>query len=96
MYLFYGLHSVNIDVWWKRYVTVLQIAQFVAVVIVCTLTYVINFILCPLNIIDRYIQLCHCHGNFASATFGLAILWSYLLLFIRLYGQIYTNKTRHQ
>lgn len=92
MYAFYGLHTLKIDVWWKRYVTVLQIAQFVAVVVLCSIVYILNFVLCPLGIGDILQPYCHCHGELGAATFGLCILWSYLLLFIRLYRQIYKQK----
>lgn len=90
MYAYYALQALRIDVWWKRYVTVLQIAQFVVVVLVCFVAYCTT-ILCPIGILDYQYR---CAGDLTAATFAMVILSSYLILFLRLYSQKYNAKLK--
>lgn len=83
MYAFYALHALGYNVWWKRYLTMLQIGQFIVVVSVCSLI----FILTPLHFMNLSSQ--KCHGDVFSQTFGMAILVSYLVLFIQFYDRTY-------
>lgn len=83
MYLYYCLAALGYRVWWKRYITVLQIAQFVIVVTFCGL----GFLLTPMHGIGLIEK--RCHGDVASQTFGMAILVSYLFLFLAFYDRTY-------
>lgn len=84
MYLYYALHAIGIDVWWKRYLTVTQIVQFVVALTACWAG------LGP-RILNHYgfTSFPHCWGSFTGAFFGVGILSSYLLLFVQLYRDAY-------
>jgi len=84
MYLYYSLHACGIDVWWKRYLTVFQIIQFVVAVTSCLggliprALWSLGFTWSPA-----------CHGEFLWSFFGVGVLASYLVLFVKLYQESY-------
>jgi hypothetical protein len=86
MYLYYALHALGIDVWWKRYLTAGQITQFVVAVTACWGG------LLPRTLHSLgYKSWPRCHGQFMEAFFGVGILSSYLFLFVQLYKQNYKD-----
>jgi len=82
MYYYYGMTALGHKVWWKKYVTTLQITQFVLdVVAVYYCTW-------------RVVAYGDCFGGVASAYFGCAVLSSYLLLFIQFFYETYLKKEK--
>lgn len=94
MYWYYFLAARGIKVWWKRYVTIFQIVQFVLdliVVYTSTYTFYAHKFATEYNI---YIpNLGTCYGTPVAAASGCMILTSYLVLFVILYRKIYSNKS---
>ncbi|KAJ2448463.1 Fatty acyl-CoA elongase/Polyunsaturated fatty acid specific elongation enzyme [Coemansia sp. RSA 2336] len=89
MYFYYFLASCRIYPWWKKYVTTLQITQFI---IDLGFVYFCTYHL----IASRYYQwLPHCGtcaGTEEAAIFGCALLSSYLLLFIQFFQRTYSKR----
>eukprot|EP00499_Haloplacidia_sp_CaronLabIsolate_P003258 CAMPEP_0196772960 /NCGR_PEP_ID=MMETSP1104-20130614/2512_1 /TAXON_ID=33652 /ORGANISM="Cafeteria sp., Strain Caron Lab Isolate" /LENGTH=225 /DNA_ID=CAMNT_0042143103 /DNA_START=1 /DNA_END=674 /DNA_ORIENTATION=- len=70
MYWYYYLQACGVKrIWWKRYVTVLQIVQFVLDLVACVYAY-------------SSILFTYCHGTHFGAISGISILASYLVLFL--------------
>jgi fatty acid elongase 3 len=86
MYLWYCLHALGFHVWWKKYVTIGQIAQFVIVVGCCSSLYFTVIPAYYLGFTDET-----CHGSLLAQNFGMFILSSYLVLFIKFYKKTYKN-----
>jgi len=81
MYYYYAVSAMGINVWWKKYITKLQIFQFVADILG--------------NCIGFYYHLTtnfSCSGVIGSWLFGQAILLSFLVLFINFYSKTYKNR----
>lgn len=87
MYAFYALHTLGYQVWWKRYLTMLQIVQFVIGVCAAVPIYVVSQ-LAKIGILPTSLQ---CHGDTVSQTFGLFIILSYLALFLQFYEKRYDH-----
>ncbi|KAJ1847928.1 Fatty acyl-CoA elongase/Polyunsaturated fatty acid specific elongation enzyme [Coemansia sp. RSA 2611] len=89
MYFYYFLASCSIYPWWKKYVTTLQITQFIidlGFVYFCTYQLIAS---------RYYPTLPHCGtcaGTEEAAIFGCALLSSYLLLFIQFFQRTYSKK----
>lgn len=79
MYYYYAVSALGIKPWWRRYLTKMQISQFVIDLAACGYAY------------GYYVR--HgagsCHGTVTGAYTGIAILFSYLLLFIKFYYDTY-------
>ncbi|KAJ2360646.1 Fatty acyl-CoA elongase/Polyunsaturated fatty acid specific elongation enzyme, partial [Coemansia sp. RSA 2607] len=90
MYFYYFLASCNIHPWWKKYVTVIQIIQFIIdLVFVYFCTYqLIAWRYLP-NILPCYGD---CAGTQEALFFGCVLLSSYLVLFIQFYQRNYSKK----
>lgn len=90
MYWYYFQTARGVRVWWKQYITVLQIVQFVidlAVVYFATYTYYAH------KLAGRWLPNCGtCQGEPYAAFFGCAILTSYLFLFVGFYLTAYQQK----
>lgn len=86
MYYYYAMSALRIRVWWKKYLTKLQILQFVTDVSIVGYAYTIFII----NGFDPNA----CYGTSRGAIIGLSILFSYLLLFIRFYVSTYIRKPK--
>jgi len=84
MYMYYTLHALKIDVWWKRYLTMGQIVQFVVALVGCW-----GALLPRLLNSAGFKYFPHCYGDYTGAFFGVGILTSYLYLFIKLYRESY-------
>jgi len=87
MYYYYYLATLGKTVFWKKYITTLQILQFVAD--------------CGLNNLWLYytFQLPAgktCGGGWVGYSIGQFVLLSYLVLFIQLYRQMYNSRQSAQ
>jgi len=77
MYYYYAMSSMGYNIWWKKYITKLQIIQFVMDL--------------SSNTVGFYYQLTGkgCSGSLQSWIFGEAVLISFLVLFISFYESNY-------
>ena len=87
MYSYYLLSSMQYTIWWKRYLTQIQIIQFIIDIIVCIFTamqWVKDPITCPAESIAVYS--------------GIFIILSYLVLFLQFFVRAYMrpNKTKEK
>ncbi|RMZ77884.1 hypothetical protein DV738_g4207, partial [Chaetothyriales sp. CBS 135597] len=92
MYWYYFQSARGIRIWWKKYITMLQIIQFVidlGFVYFASYTYFANvyFPWAP--------NMGICAGEEFAAFCGMAILSSYLVLFISFYFATYRKQTKH-
>ena len=83
MYSYYLLSSFHFKVWWKRYLTLFQIAQFVVDLAVC--------VYCTIRLYDEPKS---CVGTKRAAYSGVGIIGSYFLLFLRFYALNYKKKDK--
>ncbi|KAI9319237.1 GNS1/SUR4 family-domain-containing protein [Dichotomocladium elegans] len=89
MYYYYYRTASGARIWWKKYLTSLQIIQFVidlCVIYSCTYTFYVT---------KRGLNLPNfgsCAGREEAAWFGCALLTSYLLLFINFYRMTYRRQ----
>lgn len=83
MYYYYAMSALRIRIWWKKYLTKVQIAQFVIDVTIISYAYA-SFILSGFD--DAV-----CYGTTRGAIIGILTLASYLVLFIRFYLQTYSK-----
>lgn len=79
MYYYYFLIIFNIRPWWKAYITQLQIAQFIIVIICHTSAVLYHYL---------YAKNCRSYDGYGNAFAG-SIIWSYLILFIQFYIRSY-------
>jgi len=85
MYYYYLMSSIKHNVWWKKYITQLQIAQFLLSNALHLTSFAWHYLF---------------HGNCSSFRdswgneFGFAVLNSYLLLFVRFYSSTYAKKDK--
>jgi len=89
MYWYYFQSARGIRIWWKKYITMLQIIQFVVdlgFVYFASYTYFTSTYF-------TYMPNCgHCAGEEFAAFAGMGILSSYLLLFISFYFATYKKQ----
>ncbi|KAI9470029.1 MAG: GNS1/SUR4 family-domain-containing protein [Benjaminiella poitrasii] len=89
MYYYYFRTSSGAKIWWKQYLTTMQIIQFVIDLVViysCTYSY---YAYTYTNFLPNFGD---CNGTESAAAFGCAILTSYLFLFINFYRITYNKK----
>ncbi|KAL3898474.1 MAG: hypothetical protein SGCHY_002717 [Lobulomycetales sp.] len=102
MYYYYALSAIGIRVWWKKYLTSLQIAQFVVDLV--TIFYA-SFVLVSSSsepgavVVRKLFGISKgeepCHGTVTAAFVGCFVITSYLVLFIRFFAQTYkTDPTK--
>lgn len=88
MYLYYGLSAMKIRCWWKKYITMFQITQFVVDLVVIFSAYA-NRAACD------YLDCAWClecsSTSYWAATFGAMLLSSYLLLFVNFFRIAYNK-----
>lgn len=102
MYWYYFQAARGIRVWWKEWVTRIQIIQFVVdlfFVYFATYTYIpLYFYLTNSYFCSNYFPWMPnngtCAGEEFAAIFGCALLSSYLFLFIGFYAATYQRKGR--
>lgn len=90
MYTYYFLTACGHSPWWKKYVTTMQITQFVIDLFVCY--YALYSYLAADYFPNVLPHQGTCAGSEGSAMFGAALLTSYLVLFIAFYRKTYNNK----
>jgi len=83
MYSYYALAALGVRCWWKQSLTTLQITQFVVDVSVITYCSVLMFLK------GGDSDFGGCQGTRAGAINGCLILYSYLVLFVKLYRDLY-------
>lgn len=91
MYLYYAMAALKIRCWWKRYITVLQIAQFIFDFVVCWAATIMRF---SYDFLDCTTSCVRCSGRLDAAVFGAGLLASYLVLFIIFYSKTYKKPTK--
>jgi hypothetical protein len=89
MYYYFALHTLGYRPSWKRWVTVAQIAQFVIDVAVCVGAFVVKT-----AAVAGFSGFPNCHGTYDGCVFGVFILVSYLVLFLRFYDETYSDSRR--
>lgn len=87
MYWYYAMASIGIYPWWKKYLTTMQIIQFIIDIVFC------YFCLAVLLLHDNGTINYDCHGTKNAAIFGSLLLTSYLWLFIDFFRKTYGPKT---
>lgn len=93
MYSYYALSSITKNIWWKRYLTTLQILQFVVSVVMCNVVFGLR-ILGDLGVTwAPTVNSGSSAGSYFSAVFGIVVLVSYLILFLDLYREKYPEQT---
>lgn len=85
MYYYYAMSALKIKIWWKKYLTTLQICQFIIDVSLISYAFA--------TFIKAGFDPDVCYGTVKGALVGLGVLFSYLLLFIRFYVQTYSRKS---
>ena len=78
MYYYYLVQSLGQDVWWKKYVTTMQIVQFVLDVIVIGQWF-----------LWKYLYGYNCSGSLPGISFAMAILLYFLFLFSQFFIKTY-------
>jgi hypothetical protein len=86
MYYYYYATAGGAKFWWKKYLTTMQITQFV---IDLGLVYFGTYERMAFNYYPTLPHLGNCAGSENAAIFGCALLTSYLGLFINFYFQTY-------
>jgi hypothetical protein len=87
LYSYYGLYELRVDIWWKKYLTSVQIVQFMIALIASLGAMVTRGLW---TVTPRAWNLGgECHGSWSGSYFGLAIIVSYLYLFMQLYNEKY-------
>lgn len=86
MYWYYFQSARGIRIWWKKYITMLQIAQFV---IDLGFVYFASYTYFSSTYFDWLPTAGTCAGEEFAAFAGVGILSSYLVLFIGFYASTY-------
>jgi len=87
MYYYYLQSTMGNRVWWKRYLTSLQIVQFCSGMIICILYSLLKY-----RVIDVG-QAKDCGGNIATAISSVAVNCTFLGLFALFYVRNYVKKS---
>jgi len=87
MYYYYFATAGGAKIWWKKYLTTMQITQFVLDL------FVIYFALWQRMVyrgwVPNWLFVDNCSGSEPAAFFGAGLLTSYLFLFIDFYIRTY-------
>ena len=91
LYAYFALHDLGVAVWWKRYLTLMQVGQFYLTMLPTAAALVPKL----LYAVSPALPFAHaCHGGWPSVYLGLPLLLSYLALFQRLYAGKYKDVAR--
>jgi len=90
MYYYYYISDRGIVVWWKKYITTIQIIQFVWDLAWHACWYVVAVHIQPAD------KPSVCAGTMFGYHFSNFVIFSFLLLFIRFYFQAYKPKAKSQ
>lgn len=94
MYYYYYRTSTGAKIWWKKYLTTMQIIQFIIdLVVIYSCTYSYYIVTYTKGFLPNFGT---CAGTESAAAFGCAILTSYLFLFINFYRITYKQKKQEQ
>ncbi|KAI8594791.1 fatty acid elongase [Dissophora ornata] len=91
MYYYYMRSAAGVRIWWKQYLTTLQIVQFVldlGFIYFCSYTYFASSYFAWAPNVGK------CAGTEGAALFGCGLLTSYLFLFINFYRITYNAKVK--
>ncbi|GAA5896519.1 elongation of very long chain fatty acids protein [Sporobolomyces salmoneus] len=86
MYYYYFMTAAGYKIWWKKYLTTLQITQFV---IDLFIVYFASYAYFAATYFPTWPTPGSCAGTEGAAIFGCALLTSYLFLFIAFYKKTY-------
>lgn len=88
MYYYYYATAGGARIWWKKYLTTMQITQFVIDLFI-TYYATTNHFFTKYNIFTWLPWVQDCTGGEGAAIFGCSLLTSYLFLFIAFYRNTY-------
>ncbi|KAI8887627.1 GNS1/SUR4 membrane protein [Backusella circina FSU 941] len=91
MYYYYFRTSTGAKIWWKKYLTTMQIIQFI---IDLGIIYSVTYSYYAWTYTDYLPNFGTCAGTESAAVFGCAILTSYLFLFINFYRITYNQNKK--
>jgi len=86
MYYYYARAALGLQTWWKKYLTTIQIVQFLCDL--CIVYFCLGVRYVALFLPDLGMD---CHGSIFAAYVGCAILTSYLSLFINFFRKTYSG-----
>lgn len=90
MYYYYARSAAGAMIWWKKYLTTLQITQFLldlAAIYFCHATWYAHQ-----GVLPQFLNFGSCHGTEFGGHFGMLVLTSYLYLFIEFFINTYSTK----
>eukprot|EP00823_Brevimastigomonas_motovehiculus_P001996 TRINITY_DN1293_c1_g1_i1.p1 TRINITY_DN1293_c1_g1~~TRINITY_DN1293_c1_g1_i1.p1 ORF type:complete len:311 (-),score=55.43 TRINITY_DN1293_c1_g1_i1:115-1047(-) len=93
MYMYYAMHALGINCWWKRYLTIMQIVQFITGLTSILFGYTTSA-LYVMGVLSDPHWVIYCR-NWPLLVAGSCILASYLYLFIQLYRNRYNTAPHH-
>jgi len=88
MYTYYLMKALGRSMWWKQYLTSMQITQFI---VDLGIVYFCAYNNLAYNYSTFMPSAGDCAGSVPSAIFGVAALTSYLVLFTKLYNDLYVT-----
>lgn len=91
MYYYYMRSAAGVRIWWKQYLTSMQITQFV---LDLGFIYYCSYNLFAAAHLPALPHHGKCAGTDGAALFGCGLLSSYLLLFINFYRLTYNAKSK--
>jgi len=94
MYYYYTLAALKIPVWWKIYLTQLQIVQFVIDIAACVYASSHEPVIGGLGLAGLLSPRPMCNGTLKGALVGVGVIFSYLVLFVIFYLQTYLSRSK--
>ncbi|SCV68445.1 BQ2448_566 [Microbotryum intermedium] len=89
MYYYYLMTAAGYKIWWKKYLTTLQITQFVVDLFV---VYFASYSYFAVEYFPSFPTYGSCAGTEGAAALGCCLLTSYLFLFIAFYKKTYNQQ----
>jgi len=88
MYSYYLMKALGRTMWWKQYLTSMQITQFI---LDLGIVYYCSYNNLAFNYAPFMPNSGDCSGSVPAAIFGVSSLTSYLILFTKLYNDLYQD-----